>query len=138
MNPFYSILIGLAIFALTLFLDVRSDFKLWLKGIGVKHFRGALIRLIGLIPAMFFIGWLPFHHSWILVAVCSFFFFAYWTLFDGLYSNKRRRNWWDTGSNDPDDAQTDNFLQKLSLTKIKLVKIGGMAVSAAIFLILYL
>lgn len=45
-----------------------------------------------------------------------------WLLFDGGYNLIRKFNWWFTGSNDPDDAKTDDFLQKLTLIEHIIVK----------------
>lgn len=65
--------------------------------------------------------------------------FWFWLLFDGAYNLMRKhyaesKGWqlakgqydfWYTGSNDKDDAVTDNFLQRLPLWVHKLIKIGG-------------
>lgn len=65
--------------------------------------------------------------------------FWFWFLFDGFYNLMRKRyairsgwklingqyDFWYTGSNDKDDAVTDNFIQRLKPWQHKAVKIGG-------------
>lgn len=62
--------------------------------------------------------------------------FFMWNMFDGIYNKLRGYNWWFTGSNDGDDAKTDNFLQSLSPLMQKVVKIGGLALFTTLYIIL--
>lgn len=57
-----------------------------------------------------------------------------WLLFDGLYNWVRGYGWWFTGSDDKDDAATDNILQRLKLWQHILLKIGLLLVSLAVYL----
>lgn len=59
-----------------------------------------------------------------------------WLFFDGLYNKVRGFNWWFTGSNDPDDAKTDNFLQRLKLWQHVVIKIGGLALFVTLYILL--
>ena len=58
-----------------------------------------------------------------------------WLFFDGLYNKVRGFNWWFTGSNDPDDAKTDNFLQRLKLWQHVVIKIGGLALFVTLYIL---
>ncbi len=52
-------------------------------------------------------------------AMCALFI---WLMFDGLYNIARRENWWYTGTDDKEDAITDNFLQAMPLVIHILIK----------------
>jgi hypothetical protein len=60
--------------------------------------------------------------------------FFIWLVFDGIYNLIRLKNWWYTGTNDADDAATDNFLQRISLWQHKLLKIGGVIILETIYI----
>ena len=57
----------------------------------------------------------------------------YWLLFDGIYNRIRGFNWWFTGSNDRDDAGTDNFLQSIPLWLHVTIKVAGALASSIIY-----
>lgn len=57
----------------------------------------------------------------------------FWFLFDGLFNVFRGQNWWWLGTDDPDDANTDNFLQNLLPWQCKAIKIGSCAVTTFIY-----
>jgi hypothetical protein len=61
--------------------------------------------------------------------------FFIWLFFDGPYNKVRGFNWWFTGSNDPDDARTDNFLQQLKLWQHIVIKIGGLALFVTLYIL---
>lgn len=123
--------LAVIIFAATLLIDVYTDIKRWKKGVvtddvKISHIRGALLRSFGLAPVIFILGWQS------IPAVG----FLYWFLFDGLFNHIRGFNWWFTGSDDKNDAKTDDFLQSISLTKQKWIKIGGTIISVILYIIL--
>lgn len=119
------IIAGVTIFVATLFLDLKTDLKLWRAEKPIDHKRGALVRLVGLIPAVILVGWVPFHNVWTFISITMFFLFTYWTIFDGMFNIKRSFGWWTTGSDDPDDAKLDNILQRMTVKEQKWLKIGG-------------
>lgn len=121
---------GVGIFFLTLAIHLAYDLK---KRVNINHKIESRFRLIGLIPATILIS-IPI--SWSAVAVPLIVMSVYWFLFDGLFNIFRKYNWWFTGTNDPDDAATDNFLQKLTLTQHCLVKIGAIILSLLAYLLL--
>jgi len=108
--------------------DVLTDYRKWLKGHGVAHAKEAWIRCLLLIPAIVLFTIAHKGNSWTSllysVAMC---FFVFWTLFDGLYNVLRGFGWWFTGSDDEEDADTDNFLQSIPKWLHILIKLGGCA-----------
>lgn len=128
MSQQISLLLAFVIFSATLAVDLYTDIRRWKKNQPVSHTRGAILRLVGLIPVIYLLTWpsAPF--------VC----FLYWFLFDGLYNTFRKFGWWFTGSDDKDDAKLDNFLQGLKVRQIKVIKVGGMVVSFAFYLVMKL
>jgi hypothetical protein len=96
-------LLAIVLFCLTLGIDLYTDIDRWKENMAVNHKRGALLRLIGLVPVCIILGWK-------FVPLVGF---LYWFLFDGLYNVWRGFNWWFTGSDDADDATTDNILQQI-------------------------
>lgn len=120
------LLLGFILFVGTLVYDLKTDLALWKEGKPINHKRGLILRLLGLIPAILLIGWPSF----------LFVGFLYWFLFDGYFNTERNFDWWFTGSDDKDDAKTDDFLQKLTLRQHKLVKIGGIILGAILYVIM--
>jgi len=141
-GPFFTIVITLA--------KAFIDHNKWADGIKVNHPREwRYMAVAAIVPAAFFgmadsglssilqIGvafktlqfWLSFFASGPMMA------FFIWLAFDGLYNKLRGFNWWFTGSNDPDDANTDNFLQKLKLWQHVAIKLGGLAISIIIYIL---
>lgn len=123
--------IGIIIFVITLVIDLYTDLWRWRHKMTINHTRGVLLRAIGLIPSIYLLS-SPI--GWTTVAMLFLVGFVYWFLFDGLFNLLRGYKWWSTGTDDPDDAQTDNFLQSLTLWQHIGVKIGGIV----FFTILYI
>lgn len=115
---------ALALFIITLIIDLYTDLRLFYKKKKVSHGRGAALRLIGLVPAIYLMGW----PAILMVG------FWYWFLFDSLYNAFRGYSIWFTGSDDKDDAKSDNFLQRLKLWQHIAIKLGGVVVSTAFYL----
>lgn len=60
----------------------------------------------------------------------------YWlTLFDGFFGIIRDRGFWDLGTNDVDDAATDNFLQGLKHWQHIAFKLGGILITTSIYIL---
>lgn len=132
----------------TLMVHLKWNLYLWGKKIHPKHKLEWFFYAIGYGWASYqlsfylHIGW--FKYEWIntgiemLIAgfmIASDVLF----LFDGLYNIYRplrpQLSWWFTGSEDgKNDASTDNFLQKLTLTQHKILKFGLMFISLALYL----
>lgn len=81
------ITIGIIIFWATWVVDLITDYRIRISGKQVNHTRGALLRVIGLIPAGLFLSLSPeFKPLLQAVAVPGMFFFTYWSLFDPAYN----------------------------------------------------
>lgn len=107
------------------------DYRLWLKEKHINHKKEwwrALVSVLTCSPsiALFTIasGFTWYIALAVSTGLCFFFF---WLMFDGIYNKLRRENWWFTGSDDKEDAVTDNFLQAIPLALhiiIKTVPLG--------------
>lgn len=119
--------------------DVRTDLKKWKERKPIEHTPEFIIRLLLLSPSIIGLSYLlPVPWVW-AIAISGFLEGSwYFMFFDGLYNIKRKKNWWFTGSDDPDDAKTDNFLQTLTLAQHKVLKFSLIAVSTALYLIFLL
>lgn len=124
MSPTLKVILGIVIFLCTFIIDLYTDFNLWKENKPVNHKRGAILRLLGLIPANILIG----------LAAIPLLGSLYWFLFDGFYNVLRGFNWWFTGSNDVDDAKTDDFLQRLKPWQHQAIKIGAIILSLTFYL----
>ncbi len=108
--------------------DIASDYRKWLRQKSVAHAKEAWLRCLLLIPSIvIFTIAHPGNSWWHLVYTLLMCFFVYWLIFDGIYNKLRGYDWWFTGSNDPDDAATDNFLQSIPKWLHILIKLGGVA-----------
>lgn len=118
--------LGVILFFVVLGVNLYVDYKTWKKGIAINHKRGAILRVLGLAPIPFLIGW----------SVLGLVLSLYWFLFDGLFNIIRGFGWWFTGSEDgKDDAKTDNFLQRLKLWQHVTIKLGFILLSALLFIL---
>ena len=133
--------LSVILFILTLAIDLFTDYKRWLNTRAIDHNRGTWLRAIGLIPCIILltlsIGWsFPW---WLISGLISFLVvgFNYWNLFDGIFNVLRGYGWFFAGSDDPDDARSDDFLQALSLTEGILIKVGGSVVFIIIYFIVW-
>ena len=87
------IILAIVCFVVVMYLDVSSDYKR-LETNTIKHGRGAIVRTLALLPSF---GCLLFpldNLTWL--------------------NTKRDKSWRYNGSDDPNDATTDNWLQELS------------------------
>lgn len=62
--------------------------------------------------------------------------FVWWTGFDGWFNNIRRFNWWYNGTDDPEDAKTDDILQGMELWQHIALKLGGTLIFITLYIIL--
>lgn len=130
-----AIILVLAVLAIKL----GYDYKLWKKELPVDHKKEWKLMAVGCIPSIVLLSFgvhgfskdaflsLPFSASAIA--------FFIWLMFDGIYNKIRNLDWWYTGTDDPDDASTDNFLQKLKLWQHIAIKVGGLILSSVLLAI---
>lgn len=130
---------GAAAEAAVLVWDIATDYRDIQKGKPINHSNQGFKRLMMLsIPIVLFTLGIVWTGGTLLanigiIALCVFVstggvFFRFWLFFDGLLSNKRRRDFFDLGSDDPGDADTDNFLQGLKRWQHIALKVGGAVV----------
>lgn len=94
----HRMIISLIIFVVVLIIDIVTDYRLWSKGKPVKHFSGAILRIVGLIPAVILGGW----------ETIGPYFFGYWILQDSIMGLLIARNPFYLG----DTAQLDIWQKK--------------------------
>lgn len=108
------IIIATILLLAALTFKIVHDYKFWLKGRGVNHklewwwmvaMCSPSIALFTLASKFFWYLALP-----ISAGMCSSFI---WLFFDGIYNILRREGFFYTGTNDPEDAASDNFLQAI-------------------------
>ncbi len=124
---------GAVLAALILWWDIKADFRYWKKEKPINHSNQGFKRIMLLTPS-FIIMAIPI--AWWAVAITFFMIcFWYWLLFDGLYANKRRFNFWHLGSDDAGDGVLDNFLQSLKRWQHIAIKVGGVILFTAIYIL---
>lgn len=130
------LLIPIILFLSVLIWDILTDYNKWKKNIPVKHKKEFWIRFYLLLPSIIlFTAFHPFIW-WIgLILVSIMEGFTFMLLFDGFYNRLRGDNFWFTGSDDEDDASTDNFLQRLS--KVQLILFKTIPTAISIFFYIY-
>lgn len=121
----------------TLTVKLVYDFNLWEKELPVDHKKEWKLLALGNIPSiiLFSIGvhGLTIHTLFSLPFSGLMIAFFIWLMFDGLYNKLRKLDWWYTGTDDPGDASTDNFLQKLQLWQHIAIKVGGLILAIILF-----
>lgn len=132
---------------LILLWDIEADFKFWKQERPINHSNQGFKRLM-LLSVPIILYSIPLYWKvdslWlqigiiVLIVGISFLHvcFRYWLLFDGLLSNKKRFNFWNLGSDGPEDGVTDNFLQKLPKWQHIALKVGGAAIFTTLYILL--
>lgn len=101
---------GILIFLATISADLITDVGRYYDKKKVNHTRGALLRLIGIVPAAYFMGWVS----------APMLLFWYWVLFNGLYNVFIGKEWEFVGTT----AWIDRMIRKHPW--INWVKYGGL------------
>jgi len=117
-------------------LKLVLNYRLWLQHKPVNHTKEWLLMAACCIPSII-IFTMQSKLVWLAAAPVAALMIAFfiWLFFDGFYNVLRGFNWWFTGSNDADDAKTDNFLQQLKLWQHVLIKIGGLIIFITLYII---
>lgn len=145
-------LIPILLFFIPLAIKLRVDFNKWQRNQRVDHSKEWkwIAACESVTAGVFFIALshAPLYYS---IPVTLFMIAAwFWLLFDGLYNVIRKRHtkkhrgmlivgqydFWYTGSNDKDDAVSDNFLQRLQLWQHKTIKIGLIILFTTLYILL--
>lgn len=146
------IVIPIILFYAILGYKVRDNFEKWKIDTPVNHSKEwKWYAIILSLTSGAFLIWLSDAPLVVSIPVSLLMIaFWFWFLFDGAYNLLRKgyaedEGWklakgqydfWYTGSNDKDDAVTDNFLQRLPLWAHILIKIGGIIILTASYIIL--
>jgi hypothetical protein len=116
------------------------DYNLSKKELPVDHKKEWKLIAIGSIPSVILFSLGAHGFSWNALLSSPFaglmIAFFIWLMFDGIYNKLRGFGWWFTGTDDPDDASTDIFLQKLKLWQHIAVKVGGFILFTVLFIII--
>lgn len=119
--------IATILFILCLAIDLVTDYKKILQRKKINHTTGGIIRGIFLIPCIVLFIRSSDADLWFAIpGAIGMVLFHFWFWFDGILSTLRGYGWFFLGSDDPDDAQTDNFLQGLKLWQHVAIKLLGM------------
>lgn len=128
--------VAIILFIGVLIWDLATDYRKWLNRIPVNHTLEGVVRAVLLIPSLVFFLIYRDPFTWWLVPVTVVMVqFWYWLLFDGIYNRLRGYSWWFTGSNDPDDARTDDFLQAIPQWLQIVIKLAGAAGGTILYVI---
>lgn len=123
--PHFSV--GFILLALAIAFNVWYDYRLWLKEKRRPHKKGWRLKAVTSIPAivtLFWVGGYDWYYDGGLSVLMSMSWFL--LLFDGLYNVVRGFEFFFLGSNDKDDASTDNFFQSIPMW-------AGVAIKLALF-----
>jgi hypothetical protein len=128
------IIYAVILFTATLTIDVATDYRRWLRGKPINHTRGVVLRLIGLLPAVWCLALpLPINFK-VQTSAILMTGFLYMNLFDGLFNILRGFPWFYAGSNGPEDGKIENLLQKYPW--LQAVKIIGAVVAIVWYVII--
>ncbi|MEP7375525.1 MAG: hypothetical protein ABI675_19425 [Chitinophagaceae bacterium] len=119
-NTIYPVMTGIILVIATICIDLFTDIRLFYKKKKVNHTRGALLRLIGLIPAVYFMGWLS-------IPMIGFW---YMVLFNGIYNIFIGKRWEFVGVT----ARLDVIQRKHPW--LKYVKYIGLILSTILYILL--
>lgn len=117
----FQIPISILLFSVVLYWKVNRDYNLWKTNKAVKHGKSWRLLVLLLTPSVIIMA-IPLQHiflfdlkiyGWGIIVTAPMLAFWWLLLFNGFYSNKRNRNFFDLGSQDNDDADTDDILQAL-------------------------
>lgn len=124
----FDLILGAALFCIVLYWDIQTDYKKWLEGKPIKHFKEGLIRAFMLLPSilLYSISSIKGVVIWqYLVLAAAMFGSLWWYFFDGLLNRKRNKDWYYNGSKDPkNDSFLDNILRNMSRKQQALLKKG--------------
>ena len=127
-------ILAIVIVCATIAAKLIYDYKLWLKKIHPNHaLEWVVIALANSYPIYLFAKASTLHLIYGAILSGAMVAFFIWVVFDGLYNLVRGYHFFFTGTNDSNDAKTDNFLQSLSLWQHVAVKVGGLGVLVVVY-----
>jgi Trk-type K+ transport system membrane component len=125
--PHYST--GFILLAAAIVFNVWYDLRIWFKEKRRPHKKGWRLKAVTSMPALCILFWVS-EYKWYYAAGFSIFMAMSWFLlnFDGFYNAFRGFGFFYRGTNDIDDAKTDNFFQSIPMwlgILIKLILFAG-------------
>lgn len=137
MTPFLSIsciTVAIILFLLVLRWKINRDYNLWRANKAVKHGKSWRLLVLLLTPSVIILA-IPIS-IWGIILTAPLIASCWWLTFDGWFNNKRKFNYWFTGSEDgKDDAKMDNLLQRLKKWQHISLKIGLILLFTSLYLI---
>ena len=132
-----NILIAILLFLVILRWDVKSD----AKKTKVDHTKEAWIRAAFLLPSyLCFLFPIDNTNVWMIISklvVTALMMEAWWwEFFDGCLNIEKDHSWRFNGSDDKDDAISDNILQELSPVKQAILKWGLIILFTTLYIII--
>jgi hypothetical protein len=132
----YFLVWGITLTLVLLIAKLVVDFNQWCDQKHINHkLEWIILAILSAAPIYFFTKISVIY--WWLAAMLSGLMIAFfiWIFFDGIFNKLCGHSWWFTGSDDPDDAKTDNFLQRLKLWQHVAIKIGGLAIMIILYIL---
>lgn len=110
------IIVAIILLIAVLVYKLVHDYRFWLRERSVNHRTGWITTVLLCSPSIILFT-LSSEFYWYIAlplsaGMCAFFI---WLTFDSIYNKLRGFGIWFTGSDDKDDAITDNFLQAMPL-----------------------
>lgn len=132
-QPHYSV--GFILLTVAIAFNVWYDYRLWLKEKRRPHKKGWRLKAVTSILPILTLIWVS-DYKWYYAGGFSVFMAMSWFLFlfDGVYNTLRNFGFFYRGTNDPDDALTDNFFQVIPFWLGILIKIILFAGSTYLYL----
>lgn len=118
------ILIATILLVAILIFKIVHDYKKWIDGKIIDHRnkKNWIILAVSCIPSIILYS-IPCNSWWAVPISATMSALFIWLFFDGFYNILRGFNWWYTGTDDKEDALTDNFLQSIPLWLHIVIKI---------------
>lgn len=129
------IALGFILLAAAIAFNVWYDLRLWFKEKRRPHKKGWRLKASTSIPALVILIWVS-DYKWYYAAGFSVFMAMSWflLLFDGFYNLFRGFGFFYRGTNDTDDATTDNFFQSIPIWAGIVIKLALFAGSTYLYI----
>lgn len=132
------IYLAAAIPVIVIIVKLVLNIKAWHARKPVKHFIEWLIMAAACVPSIIIFTNESSLATWLAAGVSAgMIAFFIWLFFDGFYNVLRGYGWFFTGSDDKDDAKTDDLLQRLPLWLHIVIKIGTLIALLTVYILNY-
>jgi len=129
---------------LTIFISVLPlvaklfyDYHQWVDGVSINHKKEIRIVIAAyIIPGLMFLQHTNASNFVSALVITPMIGFWGWFLFDAGFNLMRGKNIWYTGSDDKEDALTDDFLQQIPLWQHIFIKLSGVILFTYFYILL--